>query len=311
MKKASRRRSSSDRDTMRPEYDFSNGVRGAVAKRYGAGTNVMVIDPEVLDVFPDSKAVNEALRALAPVLRKALLAALVVGPPAAATPLVNSAVIRPRVINNCPGSSLTSVNNFAASIVIDDARSLPPCPGVMNMHVWRFSDDGATPAVFNNRDSFRICTDLVATGGAGGGTAGLQISPSWAQDTEGLFEVSTLSGFIYATGGRLPYFEFTRSGDPAYQLGTPIHLEMVYSPSAPNFPAKMEYRVRYNNVDYTSGPLPFGGIGDDARVGGHFVFDTASSGQYHMRAEWSNICFEALTVDVAPKMWQQVKSLYR
>lgn len=71
MKKASRRRSSSDRDTMRPEYDFSNGVRGAVAKRYRAGTNVMVIDPEVLDVFPDSKAVNEALRALAPVLRKA------------------------------------------------------------------------------------------------------------------------------------------------------------------------------------------------------------------------------------------------
>lgn len=71
MKKASRRRSSSDRDTMRPEYDFSNGVRGALAKRYGAGTNVMVIDPEVLDVFPDSKAVNEALRALAPVLRKA------------------------------------------------------------------------------------------------------------------------------------------------------------------------------------------------------------------------------------------------
>ena len=42
-----------------------------MAKRYGAGTNVMVIDPEVLDVFPDSKAVNEALRALAPVLRKA------------------------------------------------------------------------------------------------------------------------------------------------------------------------------------------------------------------------------------------------
>jgi hypothetical protein len=55
---------------MRPEYDFSTGVRGATAKRYAAGTNVVIIDPDLLDVFPDSTAVNETLRALAPVMRK-------------------------------------------------------------------------------------------------------------------------------------------------------------------------------------------------------------------------------------------------
>jgi len=55
---------------MRPEYDFSKGVRGKHAARYAEGTNVMVIDPQVLDVFPDSDAVNETLRALAPVLRQ-------------------------------------------------------------------------------------------------------------------------------------------------------------------------------------------------------------------------------------------------
>jgi len=59
-----------DRDTMRPEYDFSGAVRGVTAARYAKGTNVAVVDPEVLDVFPDSVAVNEALRALAPVLRR-------------------------------------------------------------------------------------------------------------------------------------------------------------------------------------------------------------------------------------------------
>ncbi len=59
-----------DRDTMRPEYDFSKGVRGATAARYREGTNVVVLDPSVMDVFPDSEAVNEALRALAPVLRR-------------------------------------------------------------------------------------------------------------------------------------------------------------------------------------------------------------------------------------------------
>jgi hypothetical protein len=55
---------------MRTEYDFSTAVRGLTAARYAAGANVVVIDPEVLDVFPDSDSVNGALRALAPVLRK-------------------------------------------------------------------------------------------------------------------------------------------------------------------------------------------------------------------------------------------------
>ncbi len=59
-----------DRDTMRPEYDFSKGVRGVTAARYREGTNVIVLDPSLMDVFPDSEAVNEALRALAPVLRR-------------------------------------------------------------------------------------------------------------------------------------------------------------------------------------------------------------------------------------------------
>ena len=58
-----------DDGAMRPEYDFSGGKRGATAKRYEQGTNLVFIAPEVLDVFPDSEAVNEALRALAPVVR--------------------------------------------------------------------------------------------------------------------------------------------------------------------------------------------------------------------------------------------------
>jgi hypothetical protein len=67
--KAKRQASDGDRDTMRPEYDFSKGMRGVTAARYREGTNVVVVDPSVMDVFPDSEAVNEALRALAPVLR--------------------------------------------------------------------------------------------------------------------------------------------------------------------------------------------------------------------------------------------------
>ena len=71
MKKRARHRNrNSDRDTMRSEYDFSKAVRGVTAARYAQGTNVVVIDPQVLDVFPNGETVNQALRALAPVLRR-------------------------------------------------------------------------------------------------------------------------------------------------------------------------------------------------------------------------------------------------
>jgi hypothetical protein len=54
-----------DRDTMRPEYDFSKAVRGRTVRRYREGTNVVVLDPDVSALFPDSAAVNEALRTFA------------------------------------------------------------------------------------------------------------------------------------------------------------------------------------------------------------------------------------------------------
>ena len=55
---------------MRPEYDFSKGVRGVTAARYAEGTNVILLDPDVAEIFPDSLAVNEALRTIARVTRR-------------------------------------------------------------------------------------------------------------------------------------------------------------------------------------------------------------------------------------------------
>jgi len=50
---------------MRDEYDLSEGVRGKYAGRFAEGSNVIVLDPDVAEVFGDGKAVNEALRLLA------------------------------------------------------------------------------------------------------------------------------------------------------------------------------------------------------------------------------------------------------
>ena len=56
---------------MRDHYDFSGGVRGKYAARYAKGTNVVVLAPDVAEVFPDSIAVNEALRTLVRMSEKA------------------------------------------------------------------------------------------------------------------------------------------------------------------------------------------------------------------------------------------------
>ncbi|MGI8766863.1 MAG: hypothetical protein ACR2KM_10210 [Gemmatimonadaceae bacterium] len=62
------------RDELRDEYDFTpeqlrGAVRGKYAERYAQGTNLVLLDPDVAEVFPDAAAVNQALRALASVIR--------------------------------------------------------------------------------------------------------------------------------------------------------------------------------------------------------------------------------------------------
>ena len=47
---------------MLPEYDFSKGVRGKYVAMFTAGTNAVVLAPDVAEAFPTSEAVNEALR---------------------------------------------------------------------------------------------------------------------------------------------------------------------------------------------------------------------------------------------------------
>jgi hypothetical protein len=54
---------------MLPEYDFSGGVRGKYADRFAKGTTMVVLDPDVAELFPDPTSVNSALRALGRIIR--------------------------------------------------------------------------------------------------------------------------------------------------------------------------------------------------------------------------------------------------
>jgi hypothetical protein len=60
-------------DDLRPEYDISTlrgGVRGKYYKQATTGTNLVLLEPDVAQAFPDSSSVNRALRLLQEVARK-------------------------------------------------------------------------------------------------------------------------------------------------------------------------------------------------------------------------------------------------
>lgn len=64
MRKASAKSMKGD---LRPEYDLTKlkgGVRGKYCQRAQAGTNLVLVEPELAKVFPDTASVNRALRAL-------------------------------------------------------------------------------------------------------------------------------------------------------------------------------------------------------------------------------------------------------
>jgi hypothetical protein len=57
-------------DEILPEYSLKGGVRGKYAARYARDATVVLLDPDVAEVFPDAESVNRALRALAQIIKE-------------------------------------------------------------------------------------------------------------------------------------------------------------------------------------------------------------------------------------------------
>lgn len=60
-------------DELRPEYNFAQtegGVRGKYVERYRTGTNLVLLDPDVAQAFPNAQAVNDALRLLIQIVQR-------------------------------------------------------------------------------------------------------------------------------------------------------------------------------------------------------------------------------------------------
>jgi hypothetical protein len=202
-----------------------------------------------------------------------------------ASPSINSAVITLRVFNDDSDSDLTFNNSYPASLWIKDAQLDGDGVGGewANRHNFRLSENGFTPAVFNNADAFSFFTDVTLTGPANS-EGGINVAPWWSQNVDGVFTAITGNGEIAAFGGRLPFYSFNNHVPPVnYVKGETIRLGVIYDPHSLSQadPATVEYLVIKDNFTYTSGVMPFDegnpnepygtwGILNDARVGGYF-----------------------------------------
>ena len=241
------------------------------------------------------------------------------------TPSPNSAVITPLVFKDCESATLTLVNNFPSLVSISDTDE--GCVGWANLHVWSFSEDGITPAVFENCSHYKFSCVFNGSGSGAVAEGGLRLSPWWSQDVDGRFMVRIGgNGEIACFGGRLPFYSFTSGWGLTYTPGTDIWMEIVYAPHALTLadPATITYKIFYQGNAYYSPALPFdegngaeghGTFGEmyPARAGGYFQLPGGNGGAlYNMTAQWKNIGFEGPSATATSNpTWGQLKSIYR
>jgi hypothetical protein len=210
--------------------------------------------------------------------------------------MIDSIKVNPRIWNDDPASVLTFSTDYmrtppggpeSGGVWIEDTSlDADGGSGWANRHNWRFSDNGGTTnAVFMNNDAFEISADVTLTGTADI-EGGLNISPWWSQDVDGVFMLRSGDGVIECWGGRLPIFNFTTQFGVTYAKGQTATLGMQYVPRSLTAadPGIIKYNLTYGGNDYTSGWLefsegnpgedpPYGlwGILNDARAGGWFM----------------------------------------
>jgi hypothetical protein len=257
----------------------------------------------------------------------ACVMAMALASAAFATPTPTSAVVKTRIFNDCPLSTLTTTNAYPTLIEFDETWD-DQCVGFANFHNWRFSTDGTNPAAFGNNNDFRFSAIVTITGN-GACEAGLQIAPWWSPEVDGRLQARIADGEIAAFGGRLPFYSFSAPPHNVRYMGGPIFMEMEYRENGLSMasPATIEYRIFYNMAQYTSGPRAFDqgnpaeghgswGILDPAWVGG-FVQDNLGTAPgsvpRHYNVKFNDILFTCIDcpTPALTSSWGRIKSIYR
>jgi hypothetical protein len=199
-----------------------------------------------------------------------------------ASPAINGAVINLGIFNDDPASIKTTGNTYPSSIWIQDA-SLDE-GGWANRHNFRLSDNGGIgEAVFMNNDSFAFSADVTLSGTATE-EGGIQLSPWWSKEVDGVFMLNTGNGEIACFGGRLPFYSFTGNYGLTYTKGTTVRLGMIYDAHSNTQadPATIVYTYIVGGTVYQSPALAFdeGNVAEGALYGNWGALNDARVGGY-------------------------------
>lgn len=221
---------------------------------------------------------------------------------ASAGPVPNSAKVFERLYNDCPISTVTSVNSYPASVSITDSWN-GSCVGYANGHAWNFSGDGgATSLELGNGGNYKFKATVMLSATSGTVEGGIHIAPWW-NNMDGRFQARIPDGEVVAFGGRLPFYSFTVNHDVVYVAGTPITMEIEYhgNKRSATAPASIQYRLTYGANSYSSpvllfdegNPLedpPHGLWGAlDPAYGGGVVQVNNGSGGSNYNATWTDV----------------------
>jgi hypothetical protein len=240
------------------------------------------------------------------------------------TPAPTAAITQLGVWHDCPASNLSGINNYPSLVSFTDSADPGQCSGT-NLSVWRFSEDGITPAVFENCSHYKF--GAVVTFNSLYGEAGLMLMPWWSPMVGGKFMINAASGEIACFDARLPFYSFTAAYGLHYVPGTPIYMEIKYNPNSLSEadPATIQYSVLYNGGSYSSGPLKFDkGNETQPEYGFWGELCPAYAGGYMQAPNWNgNVGFNAVcnfeninfygpeATASTRSTWGQVKTLYR
>ncbi len=140
------------------------------------------------------------------------------------TPPINSDIVHPRVFNDYPGATLTTVNNYPSLVSFSEANVVG-LTGFANRDDWRFSiDGGLTDYPFQNNEYWSISALVTLTGNPTSPRkeAGLRLDSSIGGD--GLFILDTDAHEIVAFGGPLPFYSFGNT----FNSGDTVLMGMQY-----------------------------------------------------------------------------------
>jgi hypothetical protein len=195
---------------------------------------------------------------------------------------INSAFVSPRVFNDVPGATITTVNNYPGSISFTET-GVSQATGFANRDAWQFSNNGGSTAYqFQSGDYFQASFNLTLTGTpiTPRKEAGFLFSTGTDGDIQ--FIVNTDGHEVVQFGG-ISFYSFSGNNIVSYNSGDTINLGMRYFPDSNGKNALQFFANGNASPIFDFGPGIGGGalgIDNGSTLGGYFqiVNDPANPG---------------------------------